>query len=135
MTSLREDIAKVIDGRAWQPHGFTGDPDWHPDDQRPEQQRSLYKADQIIAILSSSDTAARLIEARTQLFGLCEHLQDEAVRKMNSISVISKDPVDFHNRGYCWGQRSTAKGIARAMTAVFRDLLAETTNAEAARND
>ena len=50
---LREQIARIIDGGAWQRHGFTGDPDWHPDDQRLEQRRSLAKADAITALLPS----------------------------------------------------------------------------------
>jgi len=50
---LREQIARIIDGGAWQRHGFTGDPDWHPDDQRLEQRRSLAKADAIMALLPS----------------------------------------------------------------------------------
>ena len=51
---LREQIARIIDGGAWQRHGFTGDPDWHPDDQRLEQRRSLAKADAIMALLNPS---------------------------------------------------------------------------------
>jgi len=51
MTDLREQYARIIDPKAWVPVIFSGDPDWHPDDQRLEQNRSLAKADAILALL------------------------------------------------------------------------------------
>jgi hypothetical protein len=46
----REDAARIIDPAAFAPHGITGDEDWHPNDQRLQQESALRKADAILAL-------------------------------------------------------------------------------------
>jgi hypothetical protein len=46
----RDEAARIIDPAAFAPHGITGDEDWHPNDQRLQQESALRKADAILAL-------------------------------------------------------------------------------------
>lgn len=48
----REAVARIIDPGAFARHVFSGDPDWHPDDDRLRKNNALAKADAILALLS-----------------------------------------------------------------------------------
>lgn len=77
------------------------------------------------AIIEADDTGADLLRrARTELYGLCEAVQDDAHNRLEAPGLTDVE------RAYLRGQKHEAKGIARAMGDVFRDLI---TTAEEAR--
>jgi hypothetical protein len=45
-----EEVAKIVDPKAFRPHVFSGDPDWHPDDHKLAQDRSKETAQAILAL-------------------------------------------------------------------------------------
>lgn len=68
-----------------------------------------------------AEAVARLIEARTQLFALCEATADECHDKLQELG----DGGDTHSLGFYRGRKLEAKAISRAMQEVFRELLLE----------
>jgi hypothetical protein len=73
-----------------------------------------------LANAGSEPSAADLLRsARTELFGLCEAVQDRAYDQLTTPDLSDAE------RGFLRGQRHEAKGIARAMSDVFRDLIAK----------
>lgn len=95
----REKIARIIDPVAFMPHGFHGDSDWHPDDDKLEQSRALSKADDILAALTpvvGSDGAshpARIDRAPREDSAMVERaLRDVVAHLAAAISLLENSP-------------------------------------------
>ncbi len=76
---------------------------------------ALTRAEGPAPVSAPLDREGVVVEIRTQLYSLCETIEDEAYAKLS-------DEADPHSQGFWRGQKSTSKTIRRAMGEVFRAL-------------